>query len=487
MKKILNICIMLFSFSTLIAQNDFTLYHMSNIQQSAYLNPANTSNYNVNIAAPIPGLSGIYFNFGNTLFTPNILFKEEGGSYVFQEEDFVKSLSKRAFVTTALDIDLISFSFRVKNMFFGLNVTERVNSRFSIPKNLMLLSLEGNAGFEKEDYSFADGEIDLSGLGVDMNHFREYGVLFKYEINEKLAVATRIKYLYGMENITTKKSTAYLHTDPVSYDLTTGGELQIRSSGVYGYMDTLDGDNMSNGVSKYLFGLKNHGFGMDLGVNYQLTDDLNLSASMKDFGFIRWKSDVANLDMEDSKFVFEGLNMNPLLASPDSMRSDEFQKQTDSLADRLEEEFNLQDNDQAYTSFLTTRLYFGAAYRLFKKEKAAGVLGGLVQLEVFRNKVRPSFTLSYNQHVGQWLTASVSYTMTNKDFTNLGFGLQLGGPVQFYVIADNVLAGVTTSITNDEGDGLGAYPSFSRNVHFRMGLNIAIKPKDKEVTTQSSY
>ena len=52
----------------------------------------------------------------------------------------------------------------------------------------------------------------------------------------------------------------------------------------------------SKGVTNFLTNTRNAGFGLDLGAEYAVNDQLTLSAAITDVGFIKWKSDLSNLE-----------------------------------------------------------------------------------------------------------------------------------------------------------------------------------------------
>jgi hypothetical protein len=99
--------------------------------------------------------------------------------------------------------------------------------------------------------------------------------------------------------------------------------------------------------------------------------------------------------------------------------------------------FQTEESKNAYTTSLATRFYIGGNYH-FNKYFNAGVLW---YSQFVRNQYRPGLVLSATANVRSWLSASVNYGMYANSFTNIGFGLSLrGGPLQLFVISDNILA-----------------------------------------------
>jgi hypothetical protein len=73
----------------------------------------------------------------------------------------------------------------------------------------------------------------------------------------------------------------------------------------------------------------------------------------------------------------------------------------------------------------------------------------------------------------KWITLGASYTIINRSFNNLGIALNLNpGPVQFYVITDNIL---------------GTFrPQHTRHLQVRFGINL-IFGSDKSTELRAPY
>jgi hypothetical protein len=78
-----------------------------------------------------------------------------------------------------------------------------------------------------------------------------------------------------------------------------------------------------------------------------------------------------------------------------------------------------------------------------------------------RGNIRQALTVSANANAGRMLSASMSYSVMNNSYNNLGVGLALrGGGFQLYIISDNL--------------NLAFYRAGSSNVNVWFGLNIVI-------------
>ncbi len=58
-----------------------------------------------------------------------------------------------------------------------------------------------------------------------------------------------------------------------------------------------------------------------------------------------------------------------------------------------------------------------------------------------RNRFRIGVGLAYNYHFRHWLSATASYAIYNRSYSNIGIGLSANaGPAEFFFMTDNILA-----------------------------------------------
>jgi hypothetical protein len=94
--------------------------------------------------------------------------------------------------------------------------------------------------------------------------------------------------------------------------------------------------------------------------------------------------------------------------------------------------------------------------------------GAMTRIEIYNMHVLPSLSLSMNYTPLPWVAASLSYTIMNNKFNQVGAGIALGNRiVQFYAITDNIV----TKFTKDISSPL-FWPYNARMVSLRFGLNF---------------
>ncbi len=431
--------------NTIFAQQNFTLYNMEMVPQRMYGNPAFMHSAKVYVGLPI--LSSEYINISSSGFKYSDLIYHKGDSLYMDYDNMLGKLAKNNYISAAIQPDILSFGFRIKKKnYFSFNATEKIHFRFRYPKNFMEFIWKGNGGLLGE-------EVKLN-FGVNFTHYREYAIGYAREIDDKLTVGGKVKYLYGMENVWTEKSDISLTTDPNYYAITVKSNIKVNTSGV-------DGTAGEGSVKDYLFKKKNRGMGLDLGAVYKYNDKITVSASIIDLGFIKWKDAVANYQSKNpnASFTYEGMDINQLF------KQDTTSNAAEVLLDSITKIFKIDTIHTVYTTRLSSQIYLGGNYNFTEKINA----GVLFYSQIFDKSIHPGLSLSYNQKVVPWLGFSVSYSMYNRSYNNIGLGLALGnGPVQFYILSDNVLGAV--------------FPQNTKNLHLNFGLNLIFGKggKDKD-------
>ena len=307
-----------------------------------------------------------------------------------------------------------------------------------------------------------------SARGLRMSHYREYGIGYARDLMEdKLTVGGKVKYLYGMENISTKKADLTLHTDPENFSLTMNSEFDVNFAGIP--VIVTDTSIAADSTYKfttgsYLFKKPNHGFGIDLGANYKINDKFRVSASVIDLGFIKWKEYATNVNVAKSSFTFEGVDIKDFMPSNDTTNTDTTSP-WDNLLDSLIGTFDPTISQKSYSTPLLTRFYLAGNYNLNETSD----VGLLFHGEIYKGAFRPAFSVSINNRLGKILSTSVSWSYVNRSAANIGLGVALNlGPLQWYMVMDNILAPFI--------------PYATKNVHVHGGFNLTFgrEKKDKD-------
>jgi hypothetical protein len=318
---------------------------------------------------------------------------------------------------------------------------------------LISLAWKGNG-------QYIGNTADFSGIGVDATHYREYAIGYARDITDKIVIGGRLKYLQGLSNISTKRSTIKYSINGEDFAYTAQTDILVNCSLPEEVWDTSHNNNNSGfDVGKYLMNSQNKGYGIDLGGSYKLNDKFSFGASVLDLGYIHWKSGVKNYSSNVESFTFDGIDVSQFIGKNDSATTAYINHFTDSISDI----FKIKETKNSYSTPLTTKVLLTGIYSLTPKDK----VGLLVSSEFYKG-IHPALTVSYNKMFFNMLSTSVSYSIINRSYMNLGFGMALNlGPFQSYILTDNFYCFLS--------------PESTRNVNVHFGLNYIFGYKEKKV------
>lgn len=435
-------------------QTDLTLYNMNFIPQSNRINPSTFPMTRINIGLPV--ISSVYAHVGNNGFKWGDLFElDSQDSLTLTADNMLSQLNNLNTAFLNFNTDFLSFGFQSGKSYFSFNATPRVSGRFNYPKDFLNLAWKGNGHPD-----ILGNELVFDGFGADFMVYTEFGFGYARKINENLSVGGRLKYLHGSRNIYTPNSTLRFTTATDGYDLTASSNWEVFSSGIEQLTDSAYLEDTS--PLNVLFP-GNHGFGIDLGATWKIDDNWQVSASVLDLGFIKWNQNVQNYSQEDANFTFSGLELAFGTAAGGGIDSAYVDSLVTSLTDSLEGTFAIDSSEAGYNAPTIPRFHIGGNYFINDNMDAGLLFTG----EVYKGRFRPSLTASFNARVNYWLSAAISYSFTNSSFTNLGLGFSVNaGPVQLYVVSDNVLAPLM--------------PQSVKTAHVHTGINLTFGKPSKD-------
>ena len=474
------------------SQNSQTLYFM-NLPQNHLLNPALKPSNSFYLS--VPALTGININVNNNFvnFSDVIMPNQKGDSLIsflhpdYNPDNFLKKLKTSNFIAPEINIQLLGLGFKAgKDMYISLDITERVEGNFALPKDLFVLALKGNN-------DFVGKTINLTGLDARLRYYHEFGMGVSKNITSKLRIGIRGKLLFGVANMSlNNKSLGLTVNNDYSYDFNADVSANISAPvKVYSTGNKIDSvvfDDKRLKEPSFYFNTKNMGLGVDIGAVYQLTDKICFSASITDLGYIKWKSDVTNLQA-NSTFKFSGFNITDVANGTKTI-----DQLATEMVDSLKNSFKISNTSTGFNTYLPTKVYLGASYNLTKS-----ISLGILSCSLFSGKqIREALTLSANINLGSAISTTVSYTAENSRYNNLGAGLAFRlGIFQIYLMTDKIPVTWNKVITK-KGSGAGAQsgsimlPTDWNTANFRFGVNIVMgnhlkKKNDKPMLSPTKH
>jgi hypothetical protein len=456
------------------AQQDIMMHALPNVFQRSYVNPAYDPGKGVHIGLPF--MSSLSVHHQNTVFNPSRLFSTQEGQTVLDSEYFLSNIKDENYIGVDIASDIFSLGLSVKQHSFSLAIRERIFAQITLPGDLLRFPFTGNGDFEATGNS-----LDFSGLAVDLSRYTEYGLGWQMTTETGWKLGARAKYLLGKENIRTNRSNIRWTTDTETYAWSYQGDMEVQTSGVAYLLDSLDGNGiLENGnFTQYLFSGQNSGVGLDLGIGKDITDRFSAYASVVDIGNLSWKKGNRNFNASGNEFSFVGIELTEAILGADSAFSDSLDSAIDGLLESLESTLETEENTASYNSPLRTRLHANFTYRVLQTAKMRGILGLVVQADLFNRIETPSFTLMYSHSFNEKLTLATSYGINDGDFSNVGLAVSfMSGPLVFYATVDNIMWAQMSNLRFGDRQEPTTYPSFSKNATLHLGMNIKLGKLD---------
>lgn len=458
MNKILILFIAVFSHLTIVSQNNQVIYDFDEVPQTLLLNPG--SNYSHDFFIGIPLLSGISLNGGVSGVTVYDIFADDGRNINDKINDVIYSLNDDDSLIINEKLEIISAGFRLKNGdFLSFGFYEELDFVFYYPSDVAELFYEGTSNLNKT-YSL-DG-LNLKGDLLGVLHA---GI--SHKVNEKFTIGGRFKLYSSVFNVQSKNNrgdfNTTLGTNNIYAHHLLNFDATIQTAGVV-YDDY--GNFEPNDFTKKLYTFENPGIGFDLGFTYKINEQLHVTGSILDVGFVKNSKDVSTYYIRGN-YDFEGIQ---LVFNPDTPID-----YWEDLKDEFENNLPLDTLYTKYNSYRPIKLNASAKYSFGKphyedcfdsnaNDPYRNSLG--IQLYAVNRPVKSQFaaTLFYERRFGSFLRTKVTYTLDKYSSSNIGLGLSTKmGPVNLYMALDNLLYLQNLAKAN--------------STSFQLGINIIIDKK----------
>ncbi len=451
-KIILALIITLFWTAYSYSQQNNTLFLMHQLPQANIVNPAIPIECKLFVG--LPGIGSTHINAYSTGFSVNdVLVPHTGDSLRFDPDRAISNFRKNEIVAAEAHLSLISVGFKYKRNYFTFGINEKANVYTILNKNTLMLINGGNTQFEGRN-------VRMHGTRVNAMHYREYALGWAREIDEKWSLGFRFKMLYGKANFYSKPIKIDLYTDQNTFDTYVSGSGVFYSSLPIEYLADTDRriegtENIETTPRDYIMNKSNRGFAVDLGFIYKFNEYTTLSGSALDIGSISWKTNSARLSSIGSVDI-TGTAIEEGLGNASE------------IADSLENVFTPRVYNVEYISPLVPRIYVGLSQYITSWFD----FGTVINTELYKNRVRSTMSFVGNLYMLDNVYTSLSYTVQNKEFNNIGVGLGARfGVWHFHAITDN-LTGMF-NLTNTRNVNL----RFGFGLFFGCGRKIKIKKK----------
>lgn len=202
-----------------------------------------------------------------------------------------------------------------------------------------------------------------------------------YRKSSKLTIGFAPKLVMGLGH-TSGEFTSDLHID--DYSLTHEFDYQFRTAGADAFIAAevspfADETVGEESTVKLDIGAAGFGAGLDAGVTYRYRDNIDLSASITDLGFVRWTKNAKTVTPAGSAFRLEELELDrqTLEDEYDGAVGEYITDAVDSLADAS---YGQVDTDEdPFTTSLPTSLHLGGTLKKGMATYTGGISMGLMK------------------------------------------------------------------------------------------------------------
>ena len=437
---------------TLSANAQFlrTSYFMEGTHYRQQLNPALTPTKGY---FNLPVIGAVNATVGSTsLGYQDIIDIIDDGDDFYTKPDFMNRLKDNNKLNVNFSTEILSAGWYKGKNFWSFNIGLRTDIGANLTKNMFTFLNE----METVEENWRNSNYDISGQQLNINAYTEIGLGLSRQINSRLTVGARVKALLGIGNMELKlnrvamsanlpsdqqinqwSSESYWNSMTPSQaaqaaqelkdkfnnyhaNLTVGAELKSSFKGLElqeeegkDYVTDFDFDSGKLGIAGY-------GFGIDLGASYKILDNLTVSASVLDLGFISWsksstKIASANPDPIDIKGSTYANMVDPNNPNTVMNAVNQLQNDAQGYMDRVTNgdvldydmlQLEVSDAKESRKSRLASILVLGAEYGFFNNKLAVGVLS---TTRFVQPDALTELTFSANYRPKSWFNVALSY------------------------------------------------------------------------------
>ena len=412
-----------------------TSYFMDGAQYRLQLNPAMTPTKGF---IHLPGISHTNAAVrSNTLGLGDVfdIIKNADDADYYASDRFMNNLKVENYALINAGTDIFAAGWwQGEKTFWTIGFGVKADGEMVVRPGLFSF-LRDMKGMESNDYS--NYESDWGKQELNVNAYSEIALGYTRCFSDRFSAGVRVKALLGLGNAnlkinkavvktnlegidpdidwTTASPDEFLHargTASVDVDATLESSMEglAYETSRRGYIDDLKYETSHMGIAGF-------GAGFDIGVTGRVTDELTLSASLLDMGFIKWsrgctqsaKSNTDDLDFDSNRpgdmTRFRDVVSNARTLNMDLLRL------------RLDEEV------LSRTTHLTPSMVLGADYTLLEEKLRLGVLYTNYFAHL-RNE--GEMTLSVNYTPSKLIGLTASYSPLLCGGKSFGFAFKLG-------------------------------------------------------------
>lgn len=423
MKKTIYSTILLFFvlMGNIKAQDYLSFYNLGDyVIQTQNVSPIYLPKYKVNFGTPL----NVGFNLSSEIKLSDILV-DSGNNIKIDFNNLNAAAADANVVATDVVANIFMLGFKTKKGSITLFANAKSNLAWEFSKDFTAVAANGfGESFALTAEKFGFTSYSEIGIGVTRTF-----------LDDKLSIGLRLKSLSGIAHSSLEDGAQFsLDINPANFLWTLNTtNATVNTSGVS------DTDSIA------FFG-ENSGFGMDIGLGYEINEKFSFELSINDLGSINWKDNVTNYNLQDvTNGVYSGF---------DFQNSGNAQ---DEIENALNDVLGATETQESFKSKIGSRTFFSAKYKMSEKN--------VFRATYFSNKnpyinIKPSFGLGYNRELNSATYGVVASAGGNNGGFRLGANLAVQlGFLQLYTALDDL-------------SSIGGTVQDSNTTNFRFGMNF---------------
>lgn len=471
--------VMLFCAFSANAQFLRTSYFMEGTHYRQQLNPALSPGRGY-INIPVIGAFNASVSSTSLGYQDILDIIDDNGEF-YKNPDFLNRLKDNNTLNLNLNTEILSAGWYKGKNFWSFNVGLRTDVGANVTKGLFNFLNEVEEMTEWNNQNF-----NIGGQEVHIQAYTEVGLGLSRQLNDRLTVGAKVKALLGVGNLNLKVNQAYMQaalpTEARINEIantTLGADWQSQVAalrqeiGGYnanlrvdaalessfkglellmnedGYVDDLDFQTDKIGIAGW-------GLGVDLGASYKVLDNLTVSASILDLGFLTWSKNSTQIAAANGNIAMDGKDYVKRLESATSLEDAQkvitgFGTEAQDFLDRVSGgevldydllQMRVGDAAKSRKSRLAATLVLGAEYGFFNNKLAFGALSTTRFVEP---KAMTELTFSANYRPKNYFNLALSYSMIQSAGKSFGVAVKLG---PLFVGTDYMFLGKNSNAVN---------------------------------------
>jgi hypothetical protein len=461
MKRIIALyTVLLLGLTSLLATPN-TLYFMEYLPYQSFMNPAMQPRCTTYVELPAISTISAYGNTGG-LSLNDFLYVKDGKLVTFLHPEFgnkdavYSKIMRSPGVDMEVDVSLFGFGFRLKEKgYLHINASLRTDVSAGLPKEIITLGMNGTP----DTVNVNSYRVDVP---VSVNAYLDLNGGYSRQINEKWTVGGRLHLLYGLANARLKSSDLTLNLSQQQWNISGGFRGNMSIPGLRFETDEngkIIGYNTSSSIEEFFKSLSySIGASVDLGAVFKPIPELKISLSVKDLGFMYWKTNAMHLDGRFD-YSFDGIDLSTS-QNPEAEEPENDENTFDKVG-------TISATEGGYTTLMNGKIYAGVEYSFLENMMSVGVVS---KTSYNYNHWDEELTVAYNLRPCSWFGLSASYSLISgrSSTVGLGFNLRLP-PLSFYAVSDY-------TPVHYSADGI-PYKASAFNVQAGLVLTMGCKKK----------